>query len=215
MRLSYGQASKLEQISVSSLASKLDSIILPNVEFREATLREAVDYLRAISIKLDTATNDPNLKGVNFIAKLEVSAADPKITLNLKNVTLGQATKYVAELSGCKVSVQSSAVVFLAPADYEAAQKVGAAPVAQTFILPSVVFVGATLAEAIEFVRVKSNSLDPAKQGLNIVLKPGCDPAAKFSLSLKNSPASEVLRYCAELTKHKLSVEGNVFVIAP
>ena len=201
--------------SPSSLQAKLDAIILPSVEFHEATLTEAVDYLRAVGIKFDTATQDPKLKGVNFIAKVAVSAADPKITLSLKNVTLGQATKYVAELSGCKVSVQPSAVVLLAPAEYEAAQKAGAAPVAQTLILPSVVFANATLAEAVEFVRVKSLALDPAKQGLNIVLKPGCDPTAKLSLSLKNAPASEVLRYCAEMTNHKLTVEDNVFVIAP
>ncbi len=201
--------------SPSSIQVKLDSIILPNVEFHEATAKEAVDYLRAISIKLDTATQDPDLKGVNFVSKLELSAADLKITLSLKNVTLGQATKYVAELSGCKVSVQPSAVVLLAPAEYEAAQKLAATPVDQRFILPSVVFVGGTLAEAVEFVRVKSLALDPAKHGLNIILKPGFDATAKLSLSLKNAPASEVLRYCAEMTMHKLTLDDDIFIIAP
>ena len=153
--------------SPNSIQAKLDAIILPSVVFKDASLTEAVDYLRAVGIKFDTATQDPKLKGVNFIAKVAVSAADPKITLSLKNVTLGQATKYVAELSGCKVSVQPSAVVLLAPAEYEAAQKAGAAPVAQTLILPSVVFANATLAEAVEFVRVKSLALDPAKLAAN------------------------------------------------
>lgn len=198
-----------------SIQARLDAIILPSVSFADATLPEAVEFLRVMSSKLDTATQDPKLKGVNFIIKVEASASDPKITLNLKNVTLGQAAKYVAELSGCKVWVQPYAVALLAPAEYEKATKMDAAPVAKSVTLPSAEFAGATLAEAVEFVRVKSEAIDPARQGVNIVIKPGCNPAAKLSLSLKNVPASEVLRYCAELTNHKLTVEDNVFVIAP
>ena len=111
--------------------------------------------------------------------------------------------------------MQPNAVALLAPAEYEAAQKSAAASSEPMFILPSVVFDNATLVEVVNFVRLKSQEVDPTKRGLNIVLQHGCDLTAKFSLSLKNVPAEVVLRYCAELTKHKLTVEEGVYVIRP
>jgi general secretion pathway protein D len=49
---------------------KLERIILPKLEFREATIREALDYLRRRSIELDTDP-DPAKRGVSFVLKLE------------------------------------------------------------------------------------------------------------------------------------------------
>lgn len=216
-----GKLEVTKEAEKSPIQTRLDTIILPSVTFHEASLTEAVEFLRAKSRDLDTATQDPKLKGVNIIIKEEVLASNPKITLDLKNVPLGEAVKYVAELSGLKASVQPYAVTLLAPAEFEAVQKVADAPVnpagaiAKQFVLPSILFEQATLAEAVEYVRIKTRELDPARQGLNIVLKPGSDPAAKVTLSLKNVPASEVLRYCAELTMHKLTILDNLVEFAP
>jgi general secretion pathway protein D len=53
------------------ITAKLQRIILPKLEFREATIREALDFLKRKSIELDTLEPDPARKGVSFVLKLE------------------------------------------------------------------------------------------------------------------------------------------------
>jgi general secretion pathway protein D len=53
------------------ITAKLQSIVLPKLEFREATIREAVEFLKKKSVELDTKETDPARKGVNIVLKLE------------------------------------------------------------------------------------------------------------------------------------------------
>lgn len=50
---------------------KLTRIILPKLEFKDATIREAVDFLKKKSAELDTAENEPSKRGVNIVLKLD------------------------------------------------------------------------------------------------------------------------------------------------
>src|SRR5581483_8728688 len=56
------------------ITNKLNRIVIPKIEFREATVREAIDFLKQKSRELDTET-DPTKRGVNIVLKLESSAA--------------------------------------------------------------------------------------------------------------------------------------------
>jgi len=85
---------------------------------------------------------------------------------------------------------------------------------ASPIILPQVEFRDATLDEAIAFIRAKSRDIDPNKKGVNILVKPG-GKDAKLSLSLKQVPVNEALRYIAELANHQLTLEGNTFILTP
>jgi general secretion pathway protein D len=51
--------------------AKLQRIVLPKLEFREATIREALDFLKKKSAELDTQEADPTKKGVSFVLKLD------------------------------------------------------------------------------------------------------------------------------------------------
>ena len=51
---------------------KLEHIIIPKLEFREATIREAIDFLKKKSAELDT-DSAPGDRGVNIVLKLENS----------------------------------------------------------------------------------------------------------------------------------------------
>jgi general secretion pathway protein D len=55
------------------ITAKLQKIILPSLNFREATIREALDYLHRRSIELDVTEPDPAKRGVSFVMKLEPS----------------------------------------------------------------------------------------------------------------------------------------------
>jgi general secretion pathway protein D len=100
------------------ISNKLDRLILPSLDFEGTNIQEALDYLRAQSIKLDTFEVDPAQKGVNFV--LDLGAADSEaakgvmatpINLQLKNVPISQALRYIGEITRTTYSPQQFAVV--------------------------------------------------------------------------------------------------------
>ena len=81
-------------------ADKLNAIIVPTVKFEEASIQEAVEFLRQSSREFDPAKT-----GVNFILRVSNERL-PKISLDLRDVPLGVAAKAVADLGGLRMRVQ-------------------------------------------------------------------------------------------------------------
>jgi len=57
------------------ITSKLNRIIIPKIEFRDATVREAVDFLKQKSSELDNQEPDPTRRGVNIVLQLDSGEA--------------------------------------------------------------------------------------------------------------------------------------------
>lgn len=55
------------------IKEKLDHIIIPQLNFRDATVADAIEFLRKKSVDLDTTETDPLRKGVNIVLKLDVT----------------------------------------------------------------------------------------------------------------------------------------------
>ncbi|MCW1912503.1 type II and III secretion system protein [Luteolibacter sp. GHJ8] len=100
------------------ISNKLDRLILPSVDFEGTNIQEALDYLRAQSIKLDTFETDPARKGVNFV--LDLGAADSEaakgvmatpINISLRNVPMSQVLSYIGEITRTTYAPQQFAVV--------------------------------------------------------------------------------------------------------
>ena len=49
----------------AQMTNKMNSIIIPHIEFRDTTIREAIDFLRE-----QAAENDPSGQGVNIVLRL-------------------------------------------------------------------------------------------------------------------------------------------------
>jgi type II secretory pathway component GspD/PulD (secretin)/tetratricopeptide (TPR) repeat protein len=148
------------------ITNKLNSIIIPRVEFRDATIREAIDFLRE-----QAAENDPSpegKRGVDIVLRMTplgqvapppvpvapatspaagaspaaaappagaapaggttpvtarpvvarpvVAAAaisEPRITITLNQIPLGEALRYIAAQAGLKVKVEPYAVAII------------------------------------------------------------------------------------------------------
>jgi general secretion pathway protein D len=119
-----------ERKGTELMVARLNRIIIPRVDFRDATIRQAVNFLQQRSRDLDTTEIDPERRGVNIVLKLPSTPApmpaalevegetpapatfspDARITLNLSNVPLYEALRYVATLAGLKVKVEPFAV---------------------------------------------------------------------------------------------------------
>ncbi|MCX6856374.1 MAG: type II and III secretion system protein, partial [Verrucomicrobia bacterium] len=128
--------------------------------------------------------------------------------LNMVN----EAWEYKPPVKG--LSIESTSPGSKAPSGYLSAKMEG-------IVFPQVEFSGATIEEAVEFLRVKSRDLDvtetdPARKGVNIILKAGdTATAASISLSLKDVPMLEALRYVTELAGMKFKVEPFAVLIVP
>ncbi|MDQ3622090.1 MAG: type II and III secretion system protein [Verrucomicrobiota bacterium] len=62
---------RTDAAGTARIQAKLDRIIIPRLEFKDATIREAVEFLKKKSVELDTTEPDPTQKGVNIVLKLD------------------------------------------------------------------------------------------------------------------------------------------------
>jgi beta-lactamase regulating signal transducer with metallopeptidase domain len=101
---------------ISAIEAKAKSIIIPKFEVREATLLQAVEFL-----KQKCRESDPEKKGFAIdvspaLAKRAGAQGNASITISLANVPAFEALKYVANLAGAKCVVTESALSIV-PAD--------------------------------------------------------------------------------------------------
>lgn len=102
----------------ADLQTKLSAIMIPEVLLSGASLDEAVDFLRSVSVQQDKTTLDESKKGVTFVVQLgdetmpevqKIRAS--RIDLNLRNVPLGEVVKLITEASSTTFRVDDFAVV--------------------------------------------------------------------------------------------------------
>ncbi len=92
------------------LIQKMKTIRFPLVTFNNATIDEAVEYLRVKSRDLDNDP-DPTHRGVNIILKSGDTPSTAQISLDLKDVPMEEALRYITELAGMKFKVEPYAVL--------------------------------------------------------------------------------------------------------
>ncbi|MBM4154482.1 MAG: type II and III secretion system protein [Lentisphaerae bacterium] len=90
---------------VAPLVAKCRSLVIPQIEFREASIKDVVAFLVERSHQLDPAKD-----GVNIVLDLQ-GAEPPLLTLALRNVPLGDALRYVTMLTGLELKYEPLAVV--------------------------------------------------------------------------------------------------------
>jgi general secretion pathway protein D len=124
-RVTDSSTAQDERRGTELMIARLNRIIIPKVDLRDATIQQAVNFLRQRSRELDTGEGG----GINIVLKLPAGGAAPapvanefgdepvaapavenRITLNLTNVPLYEALRYVATLAGLKVKVEPFAV---------------------------------------------------------------------------------------------------------
>lgn len=199
---------------------------VPKFELRDAPMDEALRALTAKSRELD-----PTHAGINFVWPVPIPE-DPHLDLRLVSVPLRVVVRYVARLAGLSISQEPHAVVFSreeaasAPAGnrlaaasqaaqaMRARQAVPGARPAAAIILPSVEFRDATVSTALEFLILRAREIDPARLGVNLLLDAPTEQREKqITLSLRNVPLGEALRYAASQADLVVLPETYAFVV--
>jgi len=135
-RSTASQASSRSDIrGTEAITAKLNRIIIPKIDLRDTSVREAVEFLKQRSRDLDAAGDSSGKEGVNIVLKLGDVAlapaaadqsgatpapatppadaggnADTRVTLSLSNVPLIEAIRYLTELAGLKYKIEPYAV---------------------------------------------------------------------------------------------------------
>ena len=115
-KFTEGPTSIVEQPQMDSRGSqainnKLDTIIIPRIDFTDSSIKEALDFIKKRAADLDTGDSDN--KGINIVLKLPPDSPDASypITLSLSDVPLREALRYVTEAANLKIKIETHAVV--------------------------------------------------------------------------------------------------------
>ncbi|MEA3213467.1 MAG: hypothetical protein QOE70_6524 [Chthoniobacter sp.] len=89
-----------ERASTEEMQRKLEKIIIPRLEFREATVREAVEFLSRKT-------------GINIALQAPSDSSGARITVSLTNIPASEALRYVTNLAGLKSRIDPKGVVIV------------------------------------------------------------------------------------------------------
>lgn len=86
------------------LRARLEKLIVPKVDFRDASLGAVIDYLPKVAAEQKVALNLVRMFPADY-------GTEKKISLSLENVPMTSVLDYVAQLGGLKLEYQAHAVV--------------------------------------------------------------------------------------------------------
>lgn len=92
------------------LKHALEEIIIPEVNVRDTTIADVIDFLQAESQK-----HVGHKTAINFVWQAPEGAKTAKVTLNLRSVPLTDVLKYVTESAGLRYRIDPHAVVIYKP----------------------------------------------------------------------------------------------------
>jgi len=111
--LARSEVAPIRRSTNFALAQKLNSIIIPQVVFEEATVADAATFLTNKTRELD-----PDGIGVSVLLKnASVSSSSKPFSLRLNNIPAGEVLRYITNLAGVKFRVEEFAVFIVPLAD--------------------------------------------------------------------------------------------------
>ncbi|SDS50013.1 hypothetical protein [Opitutus sp. GAS368] len=124
-------ASEAAHAGPSPLLEKLNTIVLPSVNFSGMELGRVVNTLSVISEEFDKTGSNP--KGVNIVL-LDQSNANPVVNLTLRNLPLKRVLDFITDSVGYQYEVQADAVV-VRPGGEQSAMETRFFPVSRSTVL--------------------------------------------------------------------------------
>ncbi|MBT3194634.1 MAG: hypothetical protein HN341_18975 [Verrucomicrobia bacterium] len=132
-----------ENVQRAAIIQKMTQIRIPEVDFRQANIRDVVDFLHGQSVEFDPSENPDERKGVNIILKLDQQSGagggapaapldpfaapddafgggdaaaagdDTLVTFSALDITLKEALDIVVDVAGLKYRIRGSVVIIL------------------------------------------------------------------------------------------------------
>lgn len=191
------------------------ALIIQHTIFSNATVAEAVEYLRHKSRDLD-----PKKEGLQILMDETITDDLFKITMDLYQLPLSEILRHVALMARLDVIPVGSALKLTASPDVRPPYLTSPASARLTRVLrtslPTMVFQNAHLAEAVDYIRLKGRDMDQQKELPPILIDPALDVTSRrITLDVKNVPLTEAIRYVAELADAQPICLGEVIYLQP
>jgi hypothetical protein len=196
---------------------KLNTVIIPSIQFSNAPLSHAIGYLKVTSDEVERPGGSVNMI---LVGKLN---EEPEATLSLwaNQLPLGKALDYVCMLTGHEYDIYLGAIR-IRPAAIPRLPNPSswvqgkARDRAIQIVLPSVQFHAATVAEAVEFVRISLNNAEDAPAGIsNMLIIPGDGPSIPIELDAKDITAWEAILQIASKSGHHALADDHAIILLP
>ncbi len=104
-----------EQIAIEAMTARLQSIVIPSLDFRDANIKDVVLFLTETARRVDAKKQGVNilLLGMNT----SMAADESNITISIRDMSLYEALQYIVEMASLKFDVQPKAVAIM-PVNY-------------------------------------------------------------------------------------------------
>jgi hypothetical protein len=191
---------------------QMEFVTIRRVAFREATMGSAVEYLRQHA--QTSAGSSVNINTV-ILSPLD---AFPPVSLELNNIPLMEAVRYLCEQAGADYAVEPYAIVitkqtktttFRNKPQFPAQQ-----PLLSMLVVPQVDFKEASLADSLTALKAQAALLTNGAVTVNFVTKISTDPPPPpITLRLRDIPFMELLRYICDASHASFTVEQHGIVI--
>jgi hypothetical protein len=211
--------------TAATQTAKLKAIYL-SLDFNQATIDEATNFLRVEAKRLDPAHT-----GFNFVISPDAATAAKPVMLTLNHVSYEQALQSICGQAGVKYVVEDRVIRILAPSE-KVPNAVSGLPAAspddkqaqvtmhklQGIVIDKINFQNLDVAAVVQFLAQKSKELDPDHVGVNFVLG-NMDGATNvhrsLSLELESVPLSDLIREIEHQTNLHASINGNIVTFKP
>ncbi len=189
------------------LSNKLKRIILPEAEFTDLPLKDALEFIQQRARELD-----PEKEGFNLVYDPSAeSLLDAPVNLKLSQIPVTEVIRYATQLAGAIFQIEENAVVIKAkpkPALADGWEKPsGSLPGTAlgrkmaSVVIPQIKLEEVPLRDALVLLQQQSRQQDPEKKGIHFILDPSAEPRqdALITLKLTQVPVAEALRYITQL----------------
>jgi hypothetical protein len=194
----------------------LKKLVVP-IEFNNATLSAALDYLKKQAAKASNGAVQPS-----FVIEPGVNPDTP-VSLQLSHVPFTEALRYIGDMIHADFIIEQYAIrvkpksgVSAGPAiksDVAATGKVQAS--LKSLMIPTVEFNDAKLNSALDYLKKQATSASKGELQPSFVIEPGVNPEAPVTLHLSNVPFTEVLRYVGDMVGAEFVVEQYAIRVRP
>ncbi|MCG8600111.1 MAG: hypothetical protein MI807_08230 [Verrucomicrobiales bacterium] len=203
-----------------STSQKLQSILIPSMEVVEAPIEDVAKFLQSKSAELDVSGI-----GVNIIIDASPETLEKTATLQLRQVTLGRAIWFLAEVAGLDLKVDRHAVMLVERTgkSKQRGQPESAPELVlklRTIQIPSIEFQETPFDDALQFLRNLAIKNDPEpnaeKKGINIVKIPqqGVEDRS-VTMRLSGVPLGEAIKYTCGLANYSVTIQKGAVVVYP
>jgi len=102
--------SPVERSSAQSIEQRLRQIIVPRVEFNQASIFDVINFLNIRSKELDPS---PQKKGFNFVSKIGPDTPTNDVTMSVRDMPMLEVLRYACQLANVKFQIGEFAITIV------------------------------------------------------------------------------------------------------